>query len=163
MNRPTLVIIVALIATFPTARAEQEGKAPSPTPSAALAEARQAIDKGNAQWIEAWDKADASLLARLFAEDGVLLGRNGKFFKGPQQILERQKAVMEGAGKGVKCTVTTVDLWLDRETAYETGKYSYKYQEKGKPVSEEGRYVTIWKRQSDGSWKIIVDMGVPKE
>ena len=163
MNRLILVTIAALIAGFASVRAEEEGKASSSTPSAALAEARQAIDKGNAQWAEAWDKADASLLARLFAEDGVLLGRNGKFFKGPQQILERQKAVMEGAGKGVKCTVTTVDVWLDGDTAYETGKYSYKYQEKGKPVSEEGRYVTIWKRQSGGSWKIITDMGIPKE
>ena len=69
---------------------------------------------------------------------------------------------MEAAGKGVKATVTTVDLWLDGDVAYETGTYSYKYQEKGKPVTEEGRYVTIWKRQSDGSWKIITDMGVPK-
>ena len=163
MNRPTLLTIVALIISSAAARAEQESKGASPTPSAALTEARRAIDKGNAQWIEAWDKADASLLARLFAEDGILLGRNGKIFKGPQQIFERQKPVMEGAGKGVKVTVTTVDLWLDGETAYETGKYSYKYQEKGKPVTEEGRYVTIWKRQSDGSWKIIVDMGIPKE
>jgi uncharacterized protein (TIGR02246 family) len=163
MNRLSLVIIVALVASSASARAEQEGKGASPTPSEALKEVRQAIDKGNAQWSEAWDKADASMLARLFAEDGVLLGRNGKFFKGPKQIFERQKAVMEGAGKGVKSTVTTVDLWLDGDTAYETGKYSYKYQEKGKPVSEEGRYVTIWKRQSDGSWKIITDIGVPKE
>jgi uncharacterized protein (TIGR02246 family) len=163
MNRLTLAIVVTLIASSASAGAEQEDKSPSPTPSAALVEARQAIDKGNAQWIEAWDKADASLLARLFAEDGVLLGRNGKIFKGPQQIFERQKAVMEGAGKGVKSTVTTVDVWLDGEIAYETGKYSYKYQGKGKPVSEEGRYVTIWKRQRDGSWKIIMDMGVPKE
>ena len=163
MNRISAVIVVALIAAFASVRAAQEGKGPSPTPSGALAEARQAIDKGNAQWIEAWDKADASLLSRLFAEDGVLLGRNGKIFKGPQQIFERQKAVMEGAGKGVKATVTTVDLWLDGEMAYETGKYSYDYQEKGKPVNEAGRYVTIWKRQSDSSWKIIMDMGVPKE
>ena len=128
----------------------------------ALAEVRKAIDKGNAQWIEAWDKADASLIASLFANDGVLLSRNGKFFKGPEQIFQRQKTVMEGAGKGVKATVTTVDLWLDGDLAYETGKYSYKFQEKGQPVTEEGRYVTIWKRQSDGSWKIASDMGVPK-
>jgi uncharacterized protein (TIGR02246 family) len=162
MNRHTLFMAVALIASSAVTRAEEEGKSPSSTPSAALAEVRQAIDKGNAQWIAAWDKADASLLAQLFAEDGVLLGRNGKVFKGPQQILERQKPVMEGAGKGVKATVTTVDVWLNGDTAYETGKYSYKFQEKGKPVIEEGRYVTIWKRQSDGSWKIIVDMGIPK-
>jgi len=128
----------------------------------ALRDARQAIDKGNAQWVEAWDKANASLIAALFAEDGVLLARDGKFLKGPKQVLERMKTILEGVGKGAKATVTTVDLWLDGDTAYETGTYGYKYQEKGQPVNEQGRYVTIWKRQADGSWKIIMDMGVPK-
>ena len=120
------------------------------------------IDKGNRQWVDAWDKADASLIAALFAADGVMLGRNGKLFKGPAQVLERMKKVLESAGKGAKATVTTVDLWLDGETAYETGTYTYKFQENGKPAHDEGRYVTIWKRQSDGSWKIASDMGVPK-
>jgi len=154
MNRRTPLFLLPLIAlNCSVFGADQQS---------GLREARQAIDKGNAQWVEAWDKADASLIAALFANDGVLLGRNGKVFKGPEEIFQRQKTVMESAGKGVKSTVTTVDLWLDGDTAYETGTYSYKYQEKGKPVTEEGRYVTIWKRQADGSWKIIMDMGVPK-
>src|SRR5947207_7821086 len=154
--------VILLIATSLSALAAQETKTQTPAPSGELTEARKAIGKGNAQWIEAWDKADASLIAGLFATDGVLLGKNGKSFKGPNQILERMKTVMEAAGKGVKATVTTVDLWLDGDTAYETGKYSYKFQEKGQPVTEEGHYVTIWKRQIDGSWKIIMDMGVPQ-
>ncbi len=154
MNRRTPLFLLPLIAlNCSVFGADQQS---------GLREARQAIDKGNAQWVEAWDKADASLIAALFANDGVLLGRNGKVFKGPEEIFQRQKTVMESAGKGVKSTVTTVDLWLDGDTAYETGTYSYKYQEKGKPVTEEGRYVTVWKRQADGSWKIIMDMGVPK-
>ena len=156
MKRTAAFFLAAATVLNVSFAAEQEIKN-----DGALAEARKAIDKGNAQWIEAWDKADASLIAALFADDGILLGRNGKFFKGPQ-ILERMKAVLGAAGKGVKATVTTVDLWLDGEVAYETGTYSYKYQEKGKPVNEEGRYVTIWKRQGDGSWKIAMDMGVPK-
>ncbi len=41
-------------------------------------------------------------------------------------------------------------MWLDGQTAYEAGKYVYNYQQKGKPVIDEGRYVTIWKRQKDG-------------
>jgi len=154
MNRRTPLFLLPLIAlNCSVFGADQQS---------GLREARQAIDKGNAQWVEAWDKADASLIAALFANDGVLLGRNGKVFKGPEEIFQRQKTVMESAGKGVKSTVTTVDFWLDGDTAYETGTYSYKYQEKGKPVTEEGRYVTIWKRQADRSWKIIMDMGVPK-
>ena len=155
MKRIAGVFVIAAIAAVAIA---EENKNDS-----TLAEARTAIDKGNAQWIEAWDKADASLIASLFANDGVLLGRNGKFFKGTKQILEHMKPVLEGAGKGVKATVTTVDLWLNGDTAYETGKYTYKFQEKGQPVTEEGRYVTIWKRQSDGAWKIVMDLGVPKD
>ena len=26
---------------------------------------------------------------------------------------------------------------------------------------DEGQYVTVWKRQLDGSWKLSMDMGVP--
>ena len=146
-----------LLATCLSALAEQENKNDS-----ALADARKAIDKGNAQWVEAWDKADASLIAALFAEDGILMRRNGKLVKGPKEIFEAMKPVLEGTGKGTKATVNTVDVWLDGTTAYETGTYSYKYQENSKPVTDEGRYVTIWRRQSDGTWKIIGDMGVPK-
>lgn len=160
MKRITLFLVATLIVPFFSELAGQENKN---NQSTILADARKVIDKGNAQWVDAWDKADASLIANLFAPDGILLGRNGKLFKGPQQILERQKTVMEATGKGVKATVTTVDLWLDFDTAYETGKYSYKFQEKGQPVTEEGRYVTIWRRQNDGSWKIVMDMGVPQE
>ena len=157
MKRTTSLLIVAAAIANGIFAAPPENK-----DQTTLGEPRQAIDKGNAQWIEAWDKADAGLIASLFASDGVLLGRNGKFFKGEEQILGHMKPVLESAGKGVKATVTTVDLWLDGDTAYETGKYSYTSQEKGQPVTDEGRYVTIWRRQSDSSWKIIVDMGVPK-
>lgn len=157
MKRITALFLALLAIATPLFAAEPENKT-----DPALADVRKAIDKGNAQWIEAWDKADASLIASLFAADGVMLSRNGKFFKGTEQVSERMQKVLGGAGKGVKATVTTVDLWLDGDTAYETGTYSYKFQQNGKPVNDEGRYVTIWKRQTDGSWKIASDMGVPK-
>ena len=28
---------------------------------------------------------------------------------------------------------------------------------KGKPISEHGKYVEVWKKQADGSWKCAVD------
>ena len=103
------------------------------------------------------------MVAAIFTEDGVQLAGNGKIFKGPKEISEHQKTVMQGADPGVKVTVTTVTVWLDGDTAYETGKYKYEYTEKGKPGMDEGRYVTIWKRQKDGSWKLSMDMGVPQK
>ena len=29
------------------------------------------------------------------------------------------------------------------------------------PVTREGRYLTVWQRQPDGTWKVAVDTGVP--
>ncbi|MDX6385754.1 MAG: hypothetical protein QOK48_3327 [Blastocatellia bacterium] len=154
-----LGLTITLVVSF-AALARTRNPAVTGTPDA-LAEVRRAIDKGNAQWSEGWAKGDAAMVAAIFAEDGVQLAGNGKIIKGRQQIMERQKTAMQGADPGVKVTVTTVSVWLDGDTAYETGKYLYEYSEKGKPGKDEGRYVTIWKRQRDGSWKLSMDMGVP--
>ncbi len=152
----TVILVVCFAALARTRNQPVVSGAPD-----ALAEVRRAIDKGNAQWSEGWAKADAAKVAAIFAEDGVQLAGNGKIIKGRQQIMERQKTAMQGADPGVKVTITTVSVWLDGDTAYETGKYLYEYFEKGKPGKDEGRYVTIWKRQHDGSWKLSMDMGVP--
>jgi len=158
-----LMAIVLGAASIISAQGQKQTTAPAPASADAVTEVRRIIEKGNAQWVEAWAKGDPSMTASLFAEDGVQLAGKGKLVKGRQAIFERQKAAMAGADPGVKVTVTTVDVWLDGDVAYETGKYKYEYTEKGKPGIEEGRYVTIWKRQKDGRWKLAMDMGVPNE
>jgi len=30
--------------------------------------------------------------------------------------------------------------------------------QKGNPATEKGKYLTVWKKQADGSWKVIEDM-----
>jgi uncharacterized protein (TIGR02246 family) len=143
--------------------AQTQNQPALPSASEAWTDVRRAIDKGNAQWSEGWAKGAPAMVAAIFADDGVQLAGNGKIFKGPQQISEHQKAAMQGVDPGVKVTVTTVTVWLHDDTAYETGKYKYEYKVKGKPARDEGRYVTIWKRQKDGSWKLAMDMGVPEK
>lgn len=158
----TVLAISTLFLAASMAFAQAPKPAAAPAGPDALAEVRKAIDKGNAQWSEGWAKGDATMVAAIFAEDGVQLAGSGKIIKGRQQIAERQKAAMQGADPGVKVTVTTTHVWLDGDTAYETGKYKYEYTEKGKPGKDEGRYVTVWKHQKDGSWKLSMDMGVPE-
>jgi uncharacterized protein (TIGR02246 family) len=155
------ISILLLTASGAIAQSKEQTQASGGTDK--LADVRRAIDAGNAQWSEGWRKGDATMVAAIFAEDGVQLSGSGRIIKGRQQILERQKTAMAGAEPGVKVTVTTLNVWLDGDTAYETGKYKYEYIEKGKPGKDEGRYVTIWTRQKDGSWKLSMDMGLPQE
>jgi uncharacterized protein (TIGR02246 family) len=163
MKRFLLGAIIVLLAAPP---AFSQTKNPSAVPEAAseaFAEAKRGIDKGNAEWIEAWEKGDPERIAAIFTDDGIMLSQGGKVFKGRQQILERQKAAMQSVTPPIKVSVITVKIWLDGDAAYETGKYKYEYTENGKPATEEGRYVTMWKRQSDGSWKLTMDMAVPEK
>jgi uncharacterized protein (TIGR02246 family) len=102
------------------------------------------------------------MVAAIFTDDAVMLSQGGRVFKGRQQIFERQKEAMQSVNRPIKVSVITVKIWLDGDAAYETGKYKYEYTEKGKPVTEAGRYVTIWKRQNDGSWKLSMDMAIPE-
>ena len=163
MKRFILGAIIVLLAASP---AFSQTKNPSAVPEAtseAFTEAKRGIDKGNAEWIEAWEKGDPERIAAIFTDDGIMLSQGGKVFKGRQEILERQKAAMQSVTPPVKVSVITVKIWLDGDAAYETGKYKYEYTEKGKPTTEEGRYVTMWKRQGDGSWKLSMDMAVPEK
>jgi uncharacterized protein (TIGR02246 family) len=163
MKRFLLGTLIALWAGHP---ASPQTTNPSAVPAPAseiYAEAKRAIDKGNAQWVEAWEKGDPETVAALFTDDAVMLSQRGKVFKGRQQIFERQKEAIQSVTRPIKVSVITVRIWLDGDTAYETGKYKYEYTEKGKLATEGGRYVTMWKRQDEGSWKLSMDMAVPEK
>jgi len=58
------------------------------------------------------------------------------------------------------------DISASSDLGYTWG--SYEFRAKGKDGSakvEHGKYLTVWKKQADGNWKVAVDMGNagPKE
>ena len=125
------------------------------------AEVRSAIDAGNALWIEGFRNSDAELLASVFDKNGAILSSSGDRIDGPEAIRERMDVAMARFGP-VETTIETMNVWVEGEIAYETGSYSYTFR----PGTEEeqvvaGRYVVVWKRQADGSWKILRDIGLP--
>lgn len=45
---------------------------------------------------------------------------------------------------------------------YTTGRYTMKMKNaKGEEIVRQGSYLTVWKKQPDGSWKVIADGGSP--
>jgi ketosteroid isomerase-like protein len=46
------------------------------------------------------------------------------------------------------------------ELGYTFGKWSMTGTDpQGKPLTRTGHYISIWKKQNDGSWKVVVDLG----
>lgn len=134
------------------------------TSDSEMTKLRRAIDAGNAVWVEAWAKGDATMIPDTFTTDGKELVAGGKVFKGHKQILALMSETMRQRGGKAKLTVTTTDVWLDLNTAYETGTAVYEFTLHGQPQTLERRYFTIWKRQSKrGVWKIQSNTGIPKQ
>jgi uncharacterized protein (TIGR02246 family) len=134
------------------------------TSDSEMIKVRRAIDAGNAVWVAAWAKGDATMLPDTFTADGIELVAGGKVFKGRKQILALMRETMLKRGGKAKLTVTTTDVWLDGNTAYETGTAVYEFTVDGQPQTLERRYFTIWKRQAKGgSWKINSNTGIAKQ
>ncbi|MGA8309112.1 MAG: nuclear transport factor 2 family protein, partial [Terriglobales bacterium] len=46
------------------------------------------------------------------------------------------------------------------DLGYTFGNYVLKSKDKdGHAVAHYGKYATVWKKQKDGSWKVVMDMG----
>ena len=120
-------------------------------------EVRKAVEAANAEWTAAFNRGDAVAVAVLYTEDAILMPPDIEMIRGRQGIQEFWQARIQ---RGLKDAVlTTVEVQADGNTAYEIGRVSLTFYAKDqapKPIS--GKYVVVWKRQSDGRWKLHVDI-----
>jgi len=93
-----------------------------------------------------------------FAEDGVALG-NG------QAPVVGRVAIAKSAAwspKDYQLTWTPTDATLgpSGDIGYTWGHFEgHSKDANGNPVTTSGRYITIWRKQPDGNWKVALDAG----
>jgi ketosteroid isomerase-like protein len=87
--------------------------------------------------------------------DTKLLSESGKGFDAVKSGFQDMPATATLTWKPSQAEVS-----LGGDLGYTWGRYEYRDRTAdGKPVIETGTYVTIWRRQSDGSWKVVLDGG----
>jgi uncharacterized protein (TIGR02246 family) len=120
-------------------------------------EVRKAVEAANGQWAAAFNRGDAVAVAALYTEGATLMPPDRQIVRGRQGIQEFWQGAIQ---RGLKDAVlTTVEVQADGNTAYEIGRISLTVHAKDqtpKPISN--KYVVVWKRQADGSWKLHVDI-----
>jgi ketosteroid isomerase-like protein len=90
------------------------------------------------------------------AEDGVILRDNSLPSKGKEALRERF------AGRSDTSFVLSWDPLFEKISA--SGELGYTYGihtnlEKATGTITRGTYITIWQKQTDGSWKFVLDTG----
>jgi len=125
-------------------------------------EVRRAIEAGNSTWERAFRGLDAAAIASTFDEEGVNVGADGACMKGRAAVEEAMRSYFERSGPATRTKVEIGDIVVDGDLAYEWGRSEFHFAPKpGGPAERAGRYLAIWKRQTDGGWKLLRNLGLP--
>jgi len=90
-----------------------------------------------------------------FAADSAVLQRNNQLIKGKDNI---DYAYQDIHSKGLSWKADFVDVANSGDMAYSYGKFVFSAKDSlGLEQKDTGVFHTVWKRQSDGSWKFVWD------
>ena len=161
MQRSRLMILsfaTLLAISFTAACSNQTAQAPAPPPDTRKAD-EAAIRAASAEWNKAAQARDLDKAASYYADNAVFLVDKGALVKGKNSIRLVWKDILAPTAPALAFQTTFVEVARSGDIAYEYGTAEFTTtSKKGKPTVEKAKYVTVWKKQPDSSWKAVVDM-----
>jgi len=95
-----------------------------------------------------------------FAHDGIMVISQGEDIKGKEAIQQYMDRIFSLPGFSLRWEPIDASISEDGSLGYTYGKYVRKYvDDKGTEVTSTGKYTTVWQKQRDTSWEIILDIG----
>jgi ketosteroid isomerase-like protein len=152
----TLVLLVCLV--FPAACAAPRADSPDPAALAAsLLAADRAFDSATAaSRLEGW--------VGFFADSGRQIDRHGDFVIGHPAIRAHMAGFLGDTSYQLRWQPDHARVSGDGTLGYTLGRAeTLKRQGDSSVVVGRSRYLTVWRKQADGSWKVDADIGTDVE
>jgi ketosteroid isomerase-like protein len=79
---------------------------------------------------------------------------------GKQAILANYRKEFADPNFSLIWTPKKAEVFAGEKLGYTVGSYVVKFKDKsGQQMEQDGTYITVWKKQDDGSWQVIEDTG----
>jgi ketosteroid isomerase-like protein len=102
---------------------------------------------------------DVNKFVSYYAPDASVYPPEMKMATGAQAINDSVGAMLAMPGLSLQWTPTKAEVGAAGDVGYTTGTYTATMSNAaGNPVKETGKYVNVWKKQSDGKWKVVEDI-----
>ena len=152
-----MAILVSSLVIMGFALACQQPPPPSPPDTRAADE--RAIREADAAWSKAVAAKDVERTLSFLADDGSAFPSNAPIVTGKEALRAYWSQALSAPGSSVSWRATSVQVARSGDLGYVVGTYeSAGKDSKGRPVTDRGKYVEVWKKQPDGSWKVVVDI-----
>jgi ketosteroid isomerase-like protein len=130
----------------------------SPTPESPVLIER-ALGELDKKWSDAAGAKDIDKVVAYYASNALVLPSNAPAATTKEAIRAIWKDLLTTPGNKISWKPVKIEAAKSGELAYVTGTYQLTMNDaKGKPAKEKGKYVEVFKKQNDGSWKVIVDI-----
>jgi uncharacterized protein (TIGR02246 family) len=165
----TRTILMASVVALTLAGCQQYGAKDNAAGGAAAmngaaegGDASAAVTAAEADMLAAFKAKDAAKLSSHYASDAVL-AIPGRTVKGAEAIAKADADDLKDPAFSLDFTNERTDASGD--LAYTTGSFKVTYTDSKtkKVVNSQGTYVTVFKKQTDGSWKAVADIATPTE
>lgn len=113
---------------------------------------RGALLATDSQWMHSM--GDASKFASYYTADASFYVPGAPLVKGQAAIRDAFKQLSSAPGFALEWHVMESKIGAAGDIAYTAGGYELKVTGGG----EKGKYVTVWAKQGDGSWKVTDDI-----
>jgi len=139
MRTPTLfaAVLVLLVGCTPRVDLEQE---------------RAALTRTDREWSQVTNDPDK--FASYYAADASFYANGVPLVKGQPAIREVIAGLMSLPGFALTVTGTNTQVSAAGDVGYITGTYELKLAS----GVEKGKYVTVWRKQADGNWRVVEDI-----
>jgi ketosteroid isomerase-like protein len=121
---------------------------------------KKQLEEINTEFTKANIDGDLEKIYSYYTDDAVFMPNYGPMVKGKAKMMQEEKEMQDAGFKIHSFNLSTMDVWGCDNMVYETGTYGISLTLPGMdtPVPDNGKYLTVWQKQSNGSLKIKYDI-----
>lgn len=102
---------------------------------------------------------DLNKFLSYYAPDASVYPQGMPIATGSEAIRDAFTKMTSMPGFALQWSATKADVSASGDLGYTTGAYQMTANDAaGKPMAEKGKYVTVWKKQANGQWKVSDDI-----
>ena len=110
-------------------------------------------------WMKVFSAKNLDRAMEFMAPNGSVLAPNAPTATGTDAVRKVYAGLLALPGLQISWTPTTASASRSGDLGYTQGTYEMSFTDAGgKQVTDKGKYVTIWKKQPDKSWKVVADI-----
>jgi ketosteroid isomerase-like protein len=116
-------------------------------------------DNSRGKWRIEHGAKDIDKTVSYYAADAIVMPPNASSATTKEAIRSAWKEMLASPGAAISWKTTKVEVAKTGDLAYVSGTYQETITDaSGKPVKDRGKYVEIFNKQADGTWKVVVDI-----